>query len=44
MSSNHKRLYDSPTITVVEVKSACVICASGGAGTQDYIPVSEQTW
>jgi len=44
MCSNHKRMYDSPTVAVVEVKSSGVICASGGSGTENYNPVLEQSW
>ena len=44
MDTKHKGDYASPTITVVEIKFAGVICASGDAGLQNYNPLVEQNW
>lgn len=31
METKHNELYETPAITIVEVKQECVICASGDA-------------
>ena len=38
MNTNHKTKYDSPTVTVVEMKQEGVVCASPGqAGITNYV-------
>jgi len=36
METNHKDLYEAPTIQVVELKFERFICESSGAGVQNY--------
>ena len=36
METKQKELYEPPTTDVLEVKNEGIICASGGAGTNNY--------
>lgn len=36
METKHEELYEAPTTDVLEVKNEGIICASGGAGTNNY--------